>query len=141
MEAKTLQQAFDTMLAIMRAQGWVRSTWVTDTGGAVCAYRGDGGLKCAVGALLDDEAAKECDGSGVSGLTAEDSRIVPYLERGGWPASYRARTLYRKAQVIHDRTRLNKITPYLTLQQAAADKERSFRELAAEYGLDYAPPA
>lgn len=126
------------MLATMRAQRWRKSLRVSEYGDEVCAYRGDEGRRCAVGALLDDEAAGIADSEGFIG---QEIRMVPLLTRSGWPADLRSRRLYRSAQVIHD-SRLNSDDgQHYTSQEAEArDKEARFALLALDFGLDYTLP-
>jgi hypothetical protein len=50
----TLQEAFDAMVNHLRRQG-KPSQMVIDDGRLVCAYRGDDGCACAVGALIPDD--------------------------------------------------------------------------------------
>jgi hypothetical protein len=47
----TKQEAFDRMVRGLRDQGWRKSTFPDGR----CAYRGEGGLKCAIGHLIPDE--------------------------------------------------------------------------------------
>jgi hypothetical protein len=49
------QEAFDVMLAHLRGQGCRSVAPATDFSGKTCRYRTSGGLRCAVGALIDDE--------------------------------------------------------------------------------------
>lgn len=73
------QAAFITMVNHMRTQG--RQSF--DEAGETCAYRGVGGLRCAVGALIPDTAyysgiegrgaSAECVWRCVPGATANDA--------------------------------------------------------------------
>lgn len=54
-ETYTNQTAFDTAARHLLKQNSVSRT----LGGSVCAYRGYGGAKCAVGALIDDDVYSE----------------------------------------------------------------------------------
>ena len=52
------QQAFEGMIAGMRRQGWERSVVVQKNGISSCQYRGEKGLRCAVGHLISDDTYK-----------------------------------------------------------------------------------
>lgn len=52
----TLQEIFDKSVGQIIKQGVL-----SRKANGMCAYRGDGGMKCAVGALMDDETAEEAD--------------------------------------------------------------------------------
>lgn len=68
----TMQQMFDVMVSHMKAQGHKAVS------NGRCAYRGDDGSKCAVGALIKDEYYSE----GIEGLGV--GRLA--LRQGGsWP--------------------------------------------------------
>ena len=47
----TNQQIFDASVSALLTQG--SKSWGVERGG--CAYRGDGGTKCAIGILMDDD--------------------------------------------------------------------------------------
>jgi len=60
------QEAFDRALRGIRAQGYRQS--LTGTG---CAYRGENGLKCAIGHCIDDdELARRMDIGHATSITA-----------------------------------------------------------------------
>ena len=46
----------------LKSQGWKRSINEDD----FCAYRGEEGMKCAIGYCIDDEAAKEWEGDSIA---------------------------------------------------------------------------
>lgn len=143
---KTLQEAFDLMLSTMRAQNWARSVRNID-GDVVCAYRGDGGLKCAAGALISDASAAIADAGDEYGswsVLACDFR--PLLEEQGWPISSEAISMYRAFQRIHDEGYVYIDGGYLNYfdlsdPEIRAIKERRCADLAHDYQLRYTPPA
>lgn len=49
----THQEIYDQVCAHLAKQG--RRSMIPINGKAICAYRGNGGTKCAVGALIPDE--------------------------------------------------------------------------------------
>lgn len=53
---KNEQIVLDRVLAHLKAQGWERSM-----GGSSCRNRGEGGRKCAVACLLDDQELDACN--------------------------------------------------------------------------------
>jgi hypothetical protein len=72
----TNQEIFDKALFGIREQGYEQSS--RDYG---CAYRGNGGLKCAVGHCIDDETANSWDsivGHGTSIVSMERYRKAEY---------------------------------------------------------------
>ena len=52
----TLQEIFDISAGQIIKQGGL-----SKKANGTCAYRGDGGMMCAVGALMDDETAEAAD--------------------------------------------------------------------------------
>lgn len=52
----TLQEIFDISVGQIIKQGGLSTK-----ANRMCAYRGDGGMMCAVGALMDDETAEAAD--------------------------------------------------------------------------------
>lgn len=96
--AMTLQQVYDTVVSHLLQQG-ERSL---RPDGATCAYRGEGGLKCAVGVLIKDEFyLPEIEGVVVGG----DARIELALYLSGVIPSegrYRYLHLLGELQGIHD---------------------------------------
>lgn len=52
----TLQEIFDISVGQIIKQGGL-----SKKANGMCAYRGDGGMMCAVGALMDDETAEAAD--------------------------------------------------------------------------------
>lgn len=57
----TLQEAFDTAYLGVLRQGRP-SRALPLRSGPLCLYRGPGGLKCAMGFLIDDETAQKYEG-------------------------------------------------------------------------------
>jgi hypothetical protein len=60
------RQAFETMKQHMLTQ--MRASRINDEPDSMCAYRGRGGLKCAVGALIPDSEYKPEFEDGYHGL-------------------------------------------------------------------------
>ena len=115
------QKAFDTMIDQLRKQGQpsAHHGW--------CVYRDDEGNKCAVGALIPDEAYTP---------KIEDLRLVDIVQKFyGNDAVF---TFLRDAQrTIHDRAfhlLTTKNVPFLVTLELAA------REFAAKHNLKYTPP-
>ena len=52
----TLQEIFDTSVGQVIKQGGL-----SKKANGMCAYRGEGGMMCAVGAIMDDETAEDAD--------------------------------------------------------------------------------
>lgn len=64
-----------------------------------CAYRGDGGLKCAVGWLITDAAYSE----GLEQFLVDDSEVVQALRASGVPVATEGDTeLMLRLQQLHD---------------------------------------
>jgi len=84
----TAQELFDTVAAHLITQG--KQSLGTDV---FCKYRGDGGLKCAIGCLIPDdkyETWMDCGGA-----------LHPVLKTIGLEEHF---NLCRKLQVVHDST-------------------------------------
>lgn len=54
-EINTMQEVLDKVVPLLRTQGCRSMAEPSPIGGAVCAYRGEGGTKCLVGHLIKDE--------------------------------------------------------------------------------------
>lgn len=59
-----------------------------------CAYRGDAGLKCAVGCLISDEDYEY----GIEGCGVWSTRLLEWCHRNGYSAA-----LLSHLQQVHDR--------------------------------------
>lgn len=57
-EKVQLQELFNESVKGLFSQGYAQARVLTDAGDA-CEYRGAGGMKCAIGHLIDDETAKQ----------------------------------------------------------------------------------
>lgn len=81
----TRQEVFDAAVKGLASQGFERSmSKHIDTLTEVCAYRGEGGLKCSIGHLIPDEAYDpSIEGFGISLLVEKSSgqfsREVDYM--------------------------------------------------------------
>ena len=63
-----------------------------------CAYRGEGSLKCAIGALIwDKHYRKSMENTDVS-----DPHVKKGLQKSGCPITKEALSLYCNIQEIHD---------------------------------------
>ena len=70
----TNQEAFDRVIIGLKTQNWERSTSEDDC----CAYRGEGGRKCAVGLLIkDEEYAPRWDEIGIGVRTLYYYKLLP----------------------------------------------------------------
>jgi len=67
----TDQDAFNTMVNHLRAQG------KRSTDGRGCRYRGLGGLKCAIGALIPDEKYDAC----IEGYSVDAAMVLGLLNQ------------------------------------------------------------
>lgn len=87
---KNRSDVFNYVVDHLRLQGKQSrgaSGLVVGAAGCVCAYRGDEGAMCAVGALItDDEYDREWEGCGVDSLTSEfelpaslHERLAPHV--------------------------------------------------------------
>ena len=111
----TKQETFDTVVAHLRRQG--RQSRSDFAGG--CAYRGDGGLKCAVGVLIPDERYTPA----FEGEAAHESmQVGKLLIELGHDCQ-----LCEMLQIVHD--------------NPEGRWELRLRELADDWGLTYTPSA
>jgi hypothetical protein len=114
----TDQEVFDHVVDHLRRQG--RQSMTPDrTGRPICAYRGNDGLKCAVGCLIPDAAYRP----DIESWEATSEMVRPILDRLGIDPE-----LARDLQEIHDAA----LPPQW---------EGRFLDLAADYGLAYTPPS
>lgn len=128
---KTLQEAFDTMLFHIRAQGYQRA--VNEKGH--CQYRANG-KKCAVGALIpDDRYTSDLDtGYNGGGYPVQTAAVADTLASAGWRVDPQALKMYDQAQMCHD----NALDP--NCGGSPDNFERRMRALAARYNLTYTAP-
>lgn len=68
-ERRREQEIFDAAYRGLAAQGFMQSKASDENG---CAYRGDGGKKCAVGHLIPDDKYKE----ELEGCAADDANVM-----------------------------------------------------------------
>ena len=109
----TQQEIFNKAYAGLKAQGFNRA--VRDTGPlAICQYRGEDGLKCAIGHLIPDEKYEE----GLEGLCASVPEVRDASGTSGVDWNF-----LDDLQVCHDEGN----TP--------EDMERLLKRFAADYEL------
>lgn len=98
----TEQQIYDTVKAALLKQG--KRSVRTDEGGIGCAYRGQGGSKCAAGWLVKDEIyTPESEGGGIcahSWLDDESAIAEQMIVDSGVPPQYLP--LVAELQELHD---------------------------------------
>ncbi len=104
----TNQEIFDKVAKHLLAQNKQsrRDTCYT-TMTSACLYRTPGGLKCAVGCLIDDEHYDQnCEGVSVSKLVATGPKVITLresLERSGVDIHNEdTQELLRQLQILHD---------------------------------------
>jgi hypothetical protein len=131
----TNQEIFDKAAVGILKQG-VRSEGGDGRRAVRCAYRGDGGLKCAAGhVMLDEHYNKDFEGAGVclpsnTGLDcdpavkAKRDQVVAALKASGVETDDQFR-LVRELQVVHD-------------QEAPMHWHDHLCGVAARYGLSTA---
>ena len=90
MEYKQNQEAFNVMVKHLRDQGALS----TSEGGG-CAYRGQKGLKCAIGVLIKDEFYDK----GIEG-SCSSSVFLEALEKSGWVDVQNS--MLHSTQLVHD---------------------------------------
>lgn len=111
------QEIFDRVVAHARSQKMVS----TDEGHA-CAYRGDFGRKCFIGALFPDELYHE----GMEGAVIADPVMRPVADYLGVQDEEDIKLL-KDLQTTHDAF-------------VPSQWETRFRKLARKYDLRYTPP-
>lgn len=116
----THQEIFDTVLTKLRAQG-VRSTGKNDHGITRCRYRGEEGLKCAVGHLIPDNFYNP---------DMEYMTVYEIMSHYNFWLPHDAGQLLEQLQQAHDDA----------LQYGLPAWEYAMREVAREEGLTYTPP-
>lgn len=116
------QRAFDDMVTHLRQQG-VRSTTRNEYGDSICAYRGEEGRKCAVGALIADEHYQKS----LEGSIGNCAEVVNAVNASGYDIRYAEAGILALMQGIHDNVYPDKW-------------EDTIRDLAKQQGLKYTPP-
>lgn len=119
------QQTFDTVVAHLRRQN------AQSMLGESCAYRGDGGLKCAVGCLIpDDRYTTDIE----YGIPAWDPQDVPKAPSLAVAALLRDLghdlELCRQLQMVHDND----------IVYPNGEYEIRLEEIAEMHGLLYSAP-
>jgi hypothetical protein len=88
------QKAYETIRAHLIQQG--RPAKDLQTGS--CFYRAEGGLKCAVGCLISDEAYNEK----LEDHTPSDERVQEALRKSGWDFTEGGFSMLKAMQERHD---------------------------------------
>lgn len=95
----TRQQAFDTVVRGLAAQGWAQS-FLPSEPGVTCAYRGSNGLRCAAGHLITDDQYKPViERSSVAEIVANFPGVLPTISDPTGDVSYQ---LLSDMQIAHD---------------------------------------
>jgi hypothetical protein len=110
----TQQEIFNRVYTGLKAQGFKRSLSGPDDAVSRCRYRGEDGLKCAIGHLIPDEKYEE----GLEGLCASVVEVRNASGTSGIDWNF-----LDDLQVCHDEGN----TP--------ADMERLLKRFAADYEL------
>jgi len=111
------QEVFDRVVGHLRKQG------VKSKRGTECSYRGPGGLKCAIGCLIDDA----CYTIRMEGKIVLDRSVRASLKSSGVVANKSDMDLLHRLQMVHDHL-------------CVVDWEEGLCDLANEFKLKYAPP-
>jgi len=115
---KTMQQVLDQVVAHLRKQGARSMIFDPSEQVSGCMYRGQGGMKCAVGCLIDDKWYS----LDLEGKLATDKAVKEALEKSEVVCSGVMSCLLTDLQRIHDQHDPNLWEAY-------------FRALADEYKL------
>ncbi len=75
MKKRTNQELFDASVAGLAKQGFKQSISTTDPGNKGCAYRGGGGVGCAIGVLIPPKVKIRSDHN-TSGVTLLPERFL-----------------------------------------------------------------
>lgn len=124
----TNQEAFDTALAAMRAQGQPSMKTVTHEDGyenTYCAYRGENGTRCAIGALIPDRLYNPA-------WDETEQNVV--MLRGRLPLDLDTDFMQALQKALHDGPATGR-GPFL------AELERSAKEFSVRWNLTYKEPA
>lgn len=119
----SMQETFDVVVEHLRKQGAKALQCVEDN--TACAYRGEDGMKCAVGVLIPDDKYS----SSFEGLTAEDTPIKKVLAELGHDIP-----LCKALQNVHDAF---DPSPWY---MGGKNWETEFQRVAAEFNLEYKRP-
>ena len=91
------QKAYETIRAHLIEQGKPAMDPMTGS----CFYRAEGGLKCAVGCLISDEAYHEK----LEDNTPSDERVQEALRKSGWDLTESGFFMLKEMQDRHDNWR------------------------------------
>lgn len=115
---RTKQEIFDAVVLHLRTQ-----KDVSVMSGGICAYRGEHGLKCAIGIFIPDEVyLPKMEGMSISNLLA--SGLLPADLQDEFTHHH---SLLSYLQGVHDAETLPRW-------------EKGFREIANQFGLQYTAP-
>ena len=125
MNTKTVQQAFDAMVAHARKQGGACTpAGILPNGlGHSCKYRDGSGGKCFVGALIKDEHYSP----DLEQNSAAHEKVRAAIKASGWPFSEGDLSFYVEMQSVHDEVPVDQW-------------EDEFISIAEECGLEYRAP-
>ena len=113
----TMQEVFDTAVIGLLKQG-VKSAEPGNP--SACRYRGEGGLKCAVGFLIPDELYDDS----IECCEVSNNAVLELLDKCGVPTTTAGTTkLLEQLQEIHDYRPVGKW-------------RGCFNDLAGDFGLD-----
>ncbi len=116
------QEIFNKVATHMAEQGCRSTLSDPEQPTASCAYRGDGGTKCAIGCLIPDNLYTKK----LEGVVVTDDRVQSILIEAGVLNSFKDLSLtclLKYLQDIHDNSFVN-------------EWERDFKELAEHYFLE-----
>lgn len=120
-DLKYEQEIFDRVVNHLRTQQAVsRSAEVGPMGKPGCAYRGDNGLKCAVGCLISDNAYSPF----IEGEPVSAGMVRRALLRSGVRMTTRLEAVLSQLQAVHDTEQIR-------------HWEGWFKDIARRYGLQY----
>lgn len=120
---KNNQDAFDIALNGIRKQNYKIST----TKEGSCAYRGENGLRCALGHMIPNKLYK----SGMEGLVPDHSLLRDFPELGVYLENVDVELL-TDLQCAHD--------SYLGYNKFDYDYENKMKQIAKNWGLTYEQP-
>jgi hypothetical protein len=112
---KTLQETFDTVSAHLLSQNER-----CQNEEEVCAYRGENGLMCAVGVLIEDDAFnKKCNLDAIG-----ESGVMAMLKNSKINTGTKSMSLLHALQTVHD-------------QSNPENWKRSLKDVAMKHGLKH----
>lgn len=123
---QTMQQVFDRVALHLLQQGRKSLMEADRTTSVRCAYRGEGGLKCAVGFLISDEAYNE----ELESCPVHDAGVCFALNRSGVSTTHGMVEMLGRLQSIHDNAQPERWLS--SLQSIAASHGLTMPALAAE---------